>query len=265
MIDIHCHLLPNVDDGPKNWDETLAMVAVGMEEGIETFVATPHITDDLNAERDRLLRARFYELEERLDAEGLHVEVVLGSEIFYQFGLEKIRELEAATFGGNGRYFLLELNLASFPPHLEQTLCRLQAMGLSPILAHAERYAKFSGNMKRLRELVYGGVLVQVNSGSLTGRLGRPIQKVSHKLLAENLVHFVATDAHNITTRPPLMREAIEVVAQLKGPEDVRRLFETNPARAIRGEWIESDVHPFMEERVGLARRFWRKLIGQDG
>ncbi|MCK5526852.1 MAG: hypothetical protein KAJ05_06860 [Candidatus Latescibacteria bacterium] len=264
MIDIHCHLLPDVDDGPKTWNETLALIAVGMEEGIETFVATPHILDDLNAERDRLLRARFYELEERLDAEGLHVEVVLGAEIFYQFGLEKIRDLEAATFGGNGRYFLLELHLASFPPHLEQTLSRLQTLGLSPILAHAERYAKFSGNMKRLRKLVYGGVLVQVNSGSLTGRFGRPIQKVSHNLLAENLVHFVATDAHNITTRPPLVKEAMDVVAQLKGPEEVRRLFETNPARAIRGEWIESEVPPFMEEQGGPAKRFWRKLIGQE-
>ncbi len=264
MIDIHCHLLPNVDDGPKSWNETLSMIAVGMEEGIETFVATPHILDDLNAERDRLLRSRFSELEERLDVEGLHVEVVLGSEIFYQFGLEKIGDLDVATFGGNGRYFLLELSLASFPPHLEQTLSRLQAMGLSPILAHAERYAKYSGNMKRLRELVYRGVLVQVNSGSLTGRFGRPIQKASHKLVAENLLHFVATDAHNITTRPPLIKEAMDVVAQLKGPEEVQRLFDKNPARAIRGEWIESDVHPFMGERVSPAKRFWRKLIGQD-
>jgi protein-tyrosine phosphatase len=264
MIDIHCHLLPNVDDGPKTWDDTLALVALGMEEGIETFVATPHILDGLNAERDRLLRARFSELEERLDAEGLHVEVVLGSEIFYQFGLEKIRDLEAATFGGNGRYFLMELNLASFPPHLEQTLSRLQTMGLSPILAHAERYVKFSGNLKRLRELIYQGVLVQVNSGSLTGRFGRRIQKVSHRLLAENLVHFVATDAHNITTRPPLLREAMDVVADSKGADEVQRLFHDNPLRAIRGEWIESEAYPFLEGRISPARRLWRKLIGQE-
>ena len=241
------------------------MVAIGMEEGIETFVVTPHILDDLNAEKNRLLQVRFSELEERLDAEGLHVEVVLGAEIFYQFGLEKIRDLEVATFGGNGRYFLLELALASFPPHLEQALSRLQTMGLSPILAHAERYAGYSGNMKRLRELVYRGVFVQINSGSLTGRFGKHIRKLAHKLLTEDLVHFVATDAHNVTTRPPLLREAMDVVAELKGSEEVQKLFHVNPAKAIRGEWIESEVHPFAEERVGSARRFWRKLIGQDG
>ena len=263
MIDIHCHLLPNVDDGPKTWDKTLAMIAVGMEEGIETFVATPHVLG-LNAERDRLLRVRFRELEERLDAEGLHVKAVLGSEIFYQFGLEQIRDLESATFGGNGRYFLMELNLASFPPHLEQTLSGLQEMGLSPILAHAERYAKYPGNMKRLRELIYQGVLVQVNSGSLTGRFGRRIRKVSRKLLTENLVHFVATDAHNTTTRPPLIKEAMDVVADLKGADEVQRLFHDNPLRAIRGEWIESEAYPFLEGQVSPARRLWRKLIGQE-
>ena len=265
MIDIHCHLLPGVDDGPKTWEETLAMVALGMEEGIESFVVTPHILDDLSAEKDRLLRAKFSELEERLDAKGLRVEVVLGAEIFYQFGLENIRDLEVATFGGNGCYFLLELPLTPFPPHLEQVSFRLQTMKLCPILAHAERYAGYSGNMKRLRELVRRGMLVQINSGSLTGRFGRRIRKMAHKLLTENLVHFVATDAHNTTTRPPLLRAAVDVVAELKGSEEVQRLFHVNPAKAIRGERIESEVYPFVEEHVASARSFWRKLIGQDG
>ena len=240
------------------------MVVFGMEEGIESFVATPHILDDLSTGRDRFLRVRFSELEERLDAEGLRVEVVLGAEIFYQFGLERIRELEVATFGGNGCYFLLELPFASFPPHLEQVLFRLQTMELCPILAHAERYAGYSGNMKRLRELVYRGVLLQINSGSLTGQFGRRIRKAARTLLTENLVHFVATNAHNITTRPPVVREAMDVVAELKGPEEVQKLFHINPTRAIQGERIELEVYPFAEERVGSARSFWRKLIGQD-
>ncbi|MFH1006742.1 MAG: CpsB/CapC family capsule biosynthesis tyrosine phosphatase [Candidatus Latescibacterota bacterium] len=263
MIDIHCHLLPNVDDGPKSWNECLAMIATGMEEGICTFVATPHFLDDLNADRNRLFRARFSELEQLLEREGLGAEVVLGSEIFYQYDLERIRDLEAATLGGNGRYFLLELPLASFPPHLEEALARLRTLGLVPILAHAERYVRHSGNMKRLRELIHGGTLVQVNSGSLTGRFGRHIRKAAQKLLADNLVHFVATDAHNLTTRPPLVREAMEVVADLKGPETVRRLFDTNPGLAIRGEWIETEIDSDLEDRVSPSQRFWRKLIGQ--
>ncbi len=133
MIDIHCHLLAGVDDGPATWDTVMEMVAQGMEDGIEGAVATSHILDRLGPEVDRLYQAKFQELKERIEQAGLTFQVFLGAEIFFQFGLEeRVGNLHTATFNGNGVYFLLELPLAFSPPSLDEVVFRsaLRASGL---------------------------------------------------------------------------------------------------------------------------------------
>lgn len=261
MIDIHCHLLPGVDDGPDTWDTVMEMVAQGVEDGIETAVVTPHILDRLGPEVDRLYQAKFEELKERIEWAGLVFQIFLGAEILFQFGLEEqVGNLKTATFHGNRMYFLLEVPLAFFPPQFDHVVFRLRARGLRPILVHPERYASLSGDLDRARELVERGVLFQINGGSLTGQFGRRVQRAARELVASGLVQFVGSDAHNTTSRPLQLREAREVVQDLIGEEGTELLFRINPERAIRGQEVHS-LAPFAIEERPLG--WWRRWLSR--
>lgn len=261
MIDIHCHLLAGVDDGPGTWDEVMEMVAQGMKDGIEGAVATSHIPDRLGPEVDRLYQAKFEELKERIEETGLAFQIFLGAEIFFQFGLEEqVGNLQTATFHGNGMYFLLELPLGFFPPQFDQVVFRLRARGLRPILAHPERYASLSRNLDRARDWVEQGVLLQINGGSLTGQFGRHVQRTARELVASGLVHFVGSDAHNITSRPLRLGEAREAVQDLLGEQGADLLFRINPERAIRGQEVHSLAPLAVEDRpTGWWRRWFSR------
>ena len=242
MIDIHCHLLPGVDDGPKEMEQSLAMIAQGVGDGISAVVATPHILVPLNANTrlSEICERRFEELKERVDEQGINIRLFLGSEILFQFDLVSICRQRLGTLAGNGKYPLIEFPLNSLPHGFEEELFRLQLSGFVPIIAHPERNMTLSRDVERLFELSRRGILFQVNARSLTGGHGRSIKRITERLVAEGAVQFVASDAHDPVSRPLILSHARRAVEKLVGEETAEELFYLNPQRALRGESVNS-------------------------
>ena len=226
MIDLHCHILPGIDDGAPDLEETVAMARVAADDGIRTIAATPHVRDDhpfdlaeLPARRERAQRA--------IQNEGLQVEVVRGGEV----AIEKLGNISDAGLAsiclGGGSYVLVESPYTHALEWVEQGLYGLQERGFRPVLAHPERSPSFLATPERLAELVADGVLCSLTAASLEGRFGRRVKKFSLELLKEGLAHNIASDAHGSTARRPQLSAGMTVAARkVKGfrPEWYTRL-----------------------------------------
>jgi len=267
VIDIHTHLLPGVDDGAKDIDQSLAMIRAGVKDGIEDAVVTPHILGRLDEAVDRAYTQKFEDLRSRVEKEGLPIRLFLGSEIMFGFELEGIGTLTVTTFNGNGRYFLIEVPMMMFPDAFETSMFRLRVAGLVPILAHPDRYPRLLQTPERIHRLAEQEILMQLDANTLTGPRQTPAFRVARSLIERGMAHFVASDAHGLDSRPFALSRAKRVVEELAGPETAHRLFVENPRRSIEGEPIErvSDRYEEWEdeEESGLVRRIWRALTGR--
>lgn len=255
MIDIHHHILPDVDDGPKEWDEAVAMCRMAAEEGIEAIVATPHVL------RGRWRTAPIAELEERIgmlrEKAGDTPRLLLGSEYFFGHDVaEVLRAGDAIVPLAGSRYILFELTANNVPPQLEQPLYRMQLDGWAPILAHPERNIVFQSHPELLIGLIEHGVRVQITAGSLTGAFGPEARKAAEAWVRRGMVHFVATDAHNTTKRAPRVREAIAVLRDVAGDAVAEALAVRNPRAVIENRALEYEPEPVSEEPAGLFARF---------
>ena len=254
MIDIHHHCLPDVDDGPREWDEAVAMCRAAREEGIETIVATPHVL------RGRWksysipeLEARLAELRQRV---GDAPRLILGSEYFFGHDVVEVLDARNAIVPLAGsRYVLVELAANSVPPLIEQPLYRMQLGGWVPVLAHPERNVVFQTKPDVLAELLDHGVKTQVTAGSLTGAFGPQARRAAETFLRRNLVHFIATDAHNMTRRPPRVKEAKAVLEELVGSEVADALMVRNPRAVIENRSLDYDPEPIPEAGGGFFTR----------
>lgn len=269
MIDIHTHLLPGVDDGAQDMDRSLAMIRMGIEDGIKAAVATPHILNGPDETVDREYTQVFEELCDRVAQAGLSIQLVLGSEIMFGFGLEGIGKLKVTTFNGNGRYFLIEVPMLMFPDAFEDAMFRLRVAGLAPILAHPDRYPPLVQEPERIRRLAEQEILMQLDANTLTGSRRSSAFRVARNMIERGMAHFVASDAHGLDHRPFVLSRARSVVEEFAGPEAAHRLFVENPRRAIEGEPIgrvsprHEDAEWEEEEEAGLVKRIWRALIGR--
>ena len=254
MIDLHHHCLPDVDDGPREWDEAMAMCRMAAEEGIETIVATPHVL------RGRWpafsipeLEARVAELRTRV---GDTPRLLLGSEYFFAHDVVEVLGARNAIVPLAGsRYVLVELAANSVPPLIEQPLYRMQLEGWVPILAHPERNLIFQTNPDVLAELLDHGVKTQITAGSLTGGFGAQARRAAETFLRRNFVHFLATDAHNMTKRPPRIREAKIVLEELVGSDVADALIRRNPLAVVENRPLDYDPEPVPEGRGGFFTR----------
>jgi protein-tyrosine phosphatase len=208
MIDLHCHVLPGIDDGPETIDGSLALAAVAAQAGIRKLVATPHVSGHYPNTPDAI-EGLVDELNARLTAEGITLEVVPGAEIAMAYvdnidpaGLSRLRL-------GAGPWLLLEPPFTSVASGLDSILQNVERQGHRIILAHPERCPAFHRNPSTLESLVRGGVLTSITAGSLTGQFGTTVRRFTLDLLREGMVHNVASDAHDDLNRPP------SVVAEL--------------------------------------------------
>lgn len=259
MVDIHAHLLPGVDDGPRDIDSALALIEQGLEDGIGTWVATPHVLGAFDRRIDEYHQSVFAMLCEETARRGLPAELYLASEMMFGVEIEDMKERKTATFGGNGRYFLLEYPMMQFPVGADEWLFKAQLAGFRPIIAHPERNADLGASTALLGRLAHRGILFQVNSRSLS-RDARPQERAAAEaMVRDGLVNFVASDAHDPANRPALLRGAYDRVAELADEATARRLLIENPRAAIEGGKIRSS------SREGkVLRRWWHKFSGGD-
>jgi protein-tyrosine phosphatase len=251
MIDIHTHVLPHVDDGPQSWKESLAMLQKGAEDGIRGVVCTSHVLDRLDARIENTFIEKFKELRGKVAEAPFHISLWLGSEIHCNAAFSPKSRL--ATFNGKGKYLLIELPLNGIPKNAEGVFFQLSLGGIVPILAHPERNGQIQQRPAVAFEFVNRGLLIQINSGSLTGRFGKTVRKTAFELIDHQLVHFVASDCHDTRNRPCNLSRAYAVVAKQWGEEMAVQMFKTNPYKAVIGEDIVPPL-PLPVEKTGSKK-----------
>jgi protein-tyrosine phosphatase len=209
VIDLHCHLLPGIDDGPEDIDGAVALARAAAAVGTQTLVATPHIDHWWHVE-PATLPERAAEVRAALSAAGVELAVEVGGEIALTRLVELTDDELAALALGPARYLLLEAPLAPAAGDFGPLLLAMQDRGWRVLLAHPERCPAFLRRPERLARLVEAGVLVQVTAGSLAGQFGNEILKTTVRWIEAGWVHVVASDAHDAYRRPPGLLEPIE-------------------------------------------------------
>ena len=250
MVDLHCHILPGLDDGSRSMDESLQMAETAIADGITHVVATPHASSSWEFDYRRVQQSRD-ELQTHLGDR-----LILATGCDFHMSPENIAALrqDAPRFCINQKNFLLvEFNEFSIPPPMDQRLHEIQLAGLQPIITHPERNAILRARPERLITWVQQGSYVQVTAGSLTGAFGPGAQEDAWKWIDQGLVHFVSSDAHNTKSRPLQLRPAYELVAGKLGVEKAEALFVKNPLAAFEGRELP-DV-PEVRRSDGEARK----------
>ena len=230
MIDLHFHALPGLDDGPVTMEESVALCRRAAEEGTTRIVATPHVLREPWLNEDPAARAALLaELNARLGGTPV---VLPGCELMFSLDILELVEkgAEGPVVGLNGSCLLLVEFAPSFVPRSAPDLLReLVLAGTTPLVAHPERNLVFQADPERLYELLDKGALAQLTAASLLGEAGRSALALAEQLMNDGLAHFVASDAHNLTGRPPRLAAARERVRKRWGAELETRIFDVNP------------------------------------
>jgi protein-tyrosine phosphatase len=202
VIDLHCHVLSGLDDGPVDIDGSVAVARLAAADGTHTMVATPHVREDYPFALE-LIAERASALNERLAQDGVDLRIEMGGEV----ALSRLSQLSESELErvclGSSKSVLVESPYQQATDMVEDTLFNLQLAGFRPVLAHPERSPSFMTNPDRVEALVERGVLCSVTAASMAGRFGRTVQRFTRVLFERGLVHDVASDAHDIRKRPP--------------------------------------------------------------
>jgi protein-tyrosine phosphatase len=253
MVDVHCHILPGIDDGARDIQESLLMVQAAVEDGVTHIVATPHASSEyaFNYARVRQLHDQL----QRLVSDRL----TLATGCDFHLNIENLEALkaDARRFCLNQKnYLLVEFSEYSIAPTMNHTLHDLQLMGLRPVITHPERNVILQSQPGKLAAWVQIGCFVQVTAGSLTGAFGPKSQEDALRWIGEGLVHFVASDAHNMRWRPFRMLPAYEAVRDQFGEERAQALFVDNPLAAFEGRELPWVPEIAMEEKREKKKKF---------
>lgn len=229
MIDLHCHLLPGVDDGAPDLATALAMARIAAADGIKVIACTPHIYPGMYENNGPAIRQAVAELQARLEEAGISLRLTLGADTHIAPDLvDGLRAGRVPTLH-DSRYFLLEPPHHVAPPRLTETVFDLLAAGYVPVITHPERLSWIEDRYEAFVKLACRGVWLQVTAGSLTGRFGQAAQYWGERLLDEGWVHILATDSHGVDRRPPLLAEGRRVAERWLGADEAWRLVETRP------------------------------------
>jgi protein-tyrosine phosphatase len=232
MVDIHCHILPELDDGAKSLEEALEMAEMAIEDGITHVVATPHANSEYRFDFNTV-RERRNELQAKI---GNGLQLATGCDFHLSVeNLEAIRACPTNYSINQKRYLLVEFADFAIPPKAEEALRSLQLLGLSPIITHPERNRLIRSQQQRLWGWLRQGCYVQVTAQSLLGAWGESTKRQVEEWLDQKIVHFFASDAHNTAQRPLQLREAYAVVAGRWGESLAESLFRENPLAAYEG------------------------------
>ena len=266
MVDLHCHVLPAVDDGCESLEQSLEFCRVALEDGVTTLAATPHQKPGQYDNTPEAIRQKVAELRAALEEAAVSIEIVEGAEVHLSADLpDRLRERKVTTLGGTGRYLLLELPYQQTPLRVEETVFQLKLAGVTPVLAHPERISYFTADIERLEKLVRLGCLSQVTAAALLGGFGEKTKDFSLRMLERGLAHVISSDAHDTVYRPPVLSRARDAAARVVGPERAAEMVSAAPLAICRGEeWEPWDLPPEpVPEPGGLMERIRSLLRGR--
>lgn len=259
MIDIHCHILPGIDDGPSNFADSILMANQAIADGIHTIVATPHTHNDIYFNPPNRVVEEVDRFQTILLEKHLRLEICPGSDVHVCSGLtEKVLSRQVSTINNTMRYLLVEFPFQAIPEGIENELFRLRLNGITPIITHPERNLIFQYNLDSLRDLIAIGCLVQVTAVSITGGFGSEAMESVHQMLELRMAHIIATDAHSPDNRPPVLSEAVEVASMVLGNEgEAMAMVTERPNAIINGEAVD------VPKPATMRRRWWQLGRGE--
>ncbi|MDN4071759.1 tyrosine-protein phosphatase [Fictibacillus terranigra] len=253
MIDVHSHVLPALDDGAVDLSASLDMAKQAVEDGITTLFATPHHRNGKyeNSKQDILLETE--RLNEALIIHQIPLTILPGQEIrVYSEFLEDLANDQLLTLNNLGKYILIELPSNAVPEYTSQIVYECKLQDITPIIVHPERNSELMENPQLLYELVAEGALTQLTASSIIGRFGKNIKSFSQKIIENHLTHFIASDAHNISSRGFHLWEAYDEISKKYGHQMTYDLQEN-------AELILNNQNIYIEEPRPIKKK---KLLG---
>lgn len=219
FVDVHCHLLPGIDDGSQNMEQTMEMLRIAEAEGITDAIVTPHYKQGRVGTPRKVIGEMIQEVESLARQSGLSIRLWPGTEVYYNSSLEEKLESGWLASMNDTTFVLVEFNPLETYAYVRNAVDDLFGMGYHPIVAHVERYQCMLGNVENVRTLHDFGCRIQVNAGSVAGNYGFKIKHFIKKLLKEELIDYVGTDAHDVRNRSPEMKKCAEVIRKYCDPE----------------------------------------------
>jgi protein-tyrosine phosphatase len=253
FVDIHSHVLPGLDDGAPDVSTAVRMLKMAYKDGIRYAIVTPHYISGTMENSRTTVHKAVTNIRNIVKAEGIKMEVFPGNEIYLDVETVRVVESNLVYTLNESRYILVELPLAEVLLYTKSVLFELIIRGYVPIIAHPERNAELIKQPRLLLELIEGGALVQVNSSSLSGLYGRRVYKTAHLFIKKGLVHFVATDAHSLSGRKPLLNNVFSAIASEFGTEYARKIFIENGMAVI----IDKAITPWNTVKNGKSRKIF--------
>jgi protein-tyrosine phosphatase len=255
VLDLHNHILPDIDDGPSTMEESVEMALIAYKDGTRTIVASPHNRDVNERSSIPFARSLVDQLNQEIQAKSVPLNVLMGMENHLEMDtVEQVEQGIALPIEGT-RYILIELPFEFYPFYTEDVLFKLQVNGFKPILVHPERNQPIQDNTQILANLVQKGLLAQVTAGSISGLLGKAHQKAAYELLEQNLIHIIASDGHTSRgIRTPLLSPGVAAVARVLGEDAARRMVEDIPQAILQ------DKAPNLDGIYSHQKRKWWNL-----
>lgn len=245
MIDIHSHILPEVDDGPKSWDVAVEMCRMAAADGITHMVATPHSNDRYHFDQQFLLGC----VQRLQELAGETPKLTLGCDFHLSYdNLQSVLAHPNRFTIGGSRYLLVELSDFSIPTQIADCFFKLGDLGVTAVITHPERNAILRQAPQRVIEWIELGCVVQVTANSLTGFWGNRVARVATWLLEHEAVHVLASDAHDTKHRTPILSAARDAAAAIVGQEIANALVDANPRAILAGQPLPYSPKPVLEE-----------------
>ena len=234
MIDIHCHILPMLDDGASDWSESLAMARLAVSSGVAAIVATPHFTGNLQGlEVIATLRSRYEKLVQLLARHKIPLKLLPGAEILCTPETISMARQHMLPTLGNSNYLLVEFLFNASEELIADTLIELAECGYRPVLAHPERYLAVQQNPELINQLFFQDIVIQLDKGSVMGNFGSEVQEAALWILRNGLAHAIASDAHGMNHRTTDMIDLRKFLLENFPPRYVEVLLVNNPARIV--------------------------------
>ena len=258
MYDLHCHILPGLDDGPKAMDDTMSMARAAAQLGTRFMVCTPHRKDVGENSSAGHVEELVADINRDLEGESVELRLMVGMENHLDLDLPEDLAAGKALPLNSSRYCLVELPFFGRPNYLEEVLFQIQLQGITPVLAHPERIEAVQDDIALLAGFVERGMLSQVTAGSVVGHFGKKVRSITQSLLRQRLVHILASDAHfPAGPRSPELREGVEAAASIVGEAEAEAMVTDTPRRIVEDLAVEVEP-PRREERRGRRWFFWR-------
>lgn len=251
IVDLHCHILPNIDDGSPDLEHSIQLANDAIKDGVTHILATPHHLDRnyINHKADVIEYTNAFQKE--LDDRGIELKVFPGQEVHINGELIKNYD-DLLGADERKRYMMLEFPHSNVPAYAKRIIFDLQKAGTIPVIVHPERNKEIQGDLNILYDFIEQGALAQLTATSYVGGFGKEVEEASKKMIEHNLIHVIASDAHSLNGRDFVLREGLEKIGR-DFDEDIAYMFEKNAETILNGDYLT----PFEPIKIQKKKRFF--------